>query len=95
MKTPKTKMVAPTMSNTSPIEPSVGRIVLVHGSVCSDKDRHVPAIVQRVWSTNCLNLIVMTDNGPSMYGSISYGEDHPEAGNSWFWMPYQKQQANV
>lgn len=76
------------MTTTSPIMPSVGRIVLVN---MGDHDP-VPGIVTRVFTKECINVTVIPDGGlPAPYSSILYAEDHTASGQyvSWHWMDYQ------
>lgn len=77
----------------SPIKPSVGRVVLVHGGSISEDNRVVPALIQRVWSNNTVNLAAMTDYGCKIFTSVQYSEEYSKTHMNWFWMPYQVQQA--
>lgn len=68
----------------SPIEPSVGRVVLYVES----GDHITCALVTRVWNANCVNLMIMYDGGvPSARTSVSYNGD--KVSGTWHWMDYQ------
>lgn len=84
------------MSTTSPIAPSIGRIVLVNldestrpsgpeTSVC-------PGIVTVVHGNNCINVTVFPSNSsPFIASSVCYSEDLSDysGGPTWHWMDYQ------
>lgn len=88
------------MITTSPISPSVGRVVLFHGNAeqMGNGAAVVPALVTRVWSDNCVNLMVMRDaSTPLAVTSVPYAEPEEAddkatftASFGWHWMPYQK-----
>lgn len=70
---------------TNPITPSIGRVVLFR---LPYQEQDVPAIVTKVHSDTCVNLMVMYDGGqPAPVMSVSYSEDAQPA--TWHWMPYQ------
>lgn len=82
----------------SPIEPTVGRIVLVRGGhvLAGEPKREIPGIVTRVWGRNCLNVVTFGgDNAHGEITSVTYDDnldaEHPYA--AWRWMPYQAQKA--
>lgn len=78
---------------TSPITPTVGRVVLFDSPVQSDTGASggpVPALITRIWSNDCVNLQVMRDAvGPVAVTSVLYSEE-PNGSRRWHWMPYQK-----
>jgi hypothetical protein len=70
----------------NPITPTVGRIVLWR----SYDHEILPAIVTRVWTDDCVNLLVFRDRDmPLPFGSATY-DASGEARGSWSWMAYQK-----
>lgn len=79
--------------NCSPIEPTIGRIVLVRGAgiLPGEPGRELPAIVTRVWGPNCINASVFNDSHVQQLTSIVYNADldSPAAWSAWRWMPYQ------
>lgn len=78
----------------SPIEPTVGRIVLVRDSAF---DETLAAIVTKVWNRNCINVCAFTPHGsPIPLTSVTYDDSEaPASSRSFHWMPYQRQAAGV
>lgn len=73
----------------SPITPTVGRVVLFE----EDYGGVTCALVTKVWSQNCVNLMVMHDGStPGPRTSVQYGA--PGDTGTWRWMDYQIQKAN-
>lgn len=70
----------------NPIVPSVGRVVLY-----VQTDSHITsALVTRVHSENCINLMAMIDGeGAQPRTSVSY--DEGKGTGTWHWMAYQVQ----
>jgi len=74
---------------TNPITPTIGRIVLVNAA---NFEGDSPGIVTRVFSNECVNLMVFPDGGsPYPVSSVQYAEDHKTSGMgiSFHWMEYQ------
>lgn len=46
-----------------------------------------PAIIVRVWSDTCVNLVLFTDVGPFPSRLLTSVALHETAGHSWFWPP--------
>lgn len=69
-------------------KPSLGRIV-IHRGVHGNGSYEHPAIINRVWSSECVNLTVFPDCGsptPSM--SQLYIDDPANTANDgWYWPP--------
>lgn len=79
----------------SPIEPTVGRVVLVRSPTW---EGDAPAIVNAVHSNECISVCVMPFGQEARsLTSISYAEDHDTSGfpQTWHWMDYQKKVAGV
>jgi hypothetical protein len=76
---------------TSPIEPTIGRIVLI-----DEGDGKVrPAIITKVWSNDLLNVMLFVDNeGAQPRTSVPY-EENASGRLRWYWMDYQKKVAGV
>lgn len=81
----------------SPITPTVGRIVLVRGTIVisSDPKREIPGVVTRVWGQNCINVRVLRDEVDggdiTLYSLMFDGSDEAPTWTTWRWMPYQLQ----
>lgn len=88
----------------SPIEPTVGRVVLYRprGDQGPGKGQPYPATITHVWGRNCVNLSLCNDGSfPLPFAqsntcvtSVTFAEsaDGPAPG-CWCWMPFQKGQA--
>lgn len=83
------------------IRPTVGRIVWYHPCASDDfpgahDTEPLAAIVARVWSDTCVNLMVIDANGNTHSRTsillVQDGEHRPDSGFAE-WMPYQKQKA--
>jgi hypothetical protein len=73
------------------MKPTVGRIVLVRKKEWEANE--FPAIVNRVWSDTCINVMAFPDGPePMSLSSVVYTEDFDNSGQyiGWRWMPYQK-----
>lgn len=68
--------------------PSVGRIVLFHALESNGATEH-SAIITRVWSNTCVNLLVFPDNGtPIAKTSACFDEAVPATLTcGWRWPP--------
>lgn len=81
------------MSTTSPIPPTIGRVVLVRSSMWGGD---APALVTQVNNNDNINVCVMP-NGEAPYPrmSVPYAEDHDASGfvESFHWMDYQRKVA--
>lgn len=76
---------------TSPIVPSIGRVVLYYED--DQQTEPSPALVTKVFSDDCLNLMVSIDGvGTQPRTSVQHSET-PIGGRRWHWMEYQKQAA--
>lgn len=79
----------------SPITPSVGRIVLVRGSgvIVGEPMRDVPAIIERVFSDNCISAHVFNGAPGGNYMTSLLFDTEDDGVNVphavWRWMPYQ------
>lgn len=79
---------------SSPITPTVGRVVLVRGAYVNDDEptREFPALVTRVWSDNCINVHIFNErDGGLVATSVTYNSDPESHANyvAWRWMDYQ------
>lgn len=83
------------MTQDSPIEPTIGRIVLYRTSqamMIGMADER-PAIVTKVHTRNMIDLEVFGCGGLQLT-SVGYQDGEPRDGKAgWRWMPYQVQQA--
>ncbi len=71
------------------MKPSLGRIVLYRSYNSNGATEH-PALITRVWSDTCVNLIIFLDhNIPIIRESINQNEslDGPNQENAWRWPP--------
>ena len=72
------------------MKPSPGRIVLFRSATANGQDEH-PAIVTRVWSDTCVNLVVFLDNVPIPLSrtSVVQNEDLTQGDqlHAWRWPP--------
>lgn len=71
------------------MKPSIGRIVLFRTEHSNGTGEH-PAIINRVWSDNCVNLTVFPDCGaPVSKTSVLQNESVTEGdqGFAWRWPP--------
>ena len=76
------------------IQPTIGRVVLVHRGL---SDQAEPALVSYVWNDSLINVGGFDRNGsPFSCTSLKLLQDN-EMGSAgmWYaeWMPYQKEQA--
>lgn len=68
-------------------KPSVGRIVLVSGKESNGVTEH-PAIINRVWSDDKVNVMVFPDNGmPYPKTSVRQSTDGSAQAEAWRWPP--------
>ena len=70
-------------------KPSVGRIVLFRSEHSNGIDEH-PAVINRVWSPDCVNLTVFPDCGaPVCKTSVVQNESLTEGhqAHAWRWPP--------
>lgn len=72
------------------IEPTIGRIVWFNPTSTDDE---LPAIITHVWSNDCINIQVFSNNLNGSYLQTSVMYDDDTNGRTWRWMPYQKAQA--
>jgi hypothetical protein len=64
---------------------SIGRVVLFRSEHSNGIDEH-PALVNRVWSTECVNLVVFPDCGvPVNKTSVMQNESLTEGNQSYAW----------
>ena len=79
------------------ISPTIGRVVIVKRGSSDAHPDGWPALVNRVWSDNCINVAGFNEWGtPFSFTSIRLLQDDepaPETGPWAEWMPYQKAQA--
>lgn len=70
------------------MKPSLGRIVLFRSYNSNGSIEH-PAIITRVWSDTCVNLIVFLDMAiPMLKSSVIQDEDVSSDNNyAWRWPP--------
>lgn len=70
------------------MKPSLGRIVLVHGTDLPGPDREEhPAIITKVWSDICVNVTVFQDYDiVKVKSSVMWDGDLKEV-NGWRWPP--------
>jgi hypothetical protein len=74
-------------------QPSVGRIVLFRSEHSNGATEH-PALINRVWSDTCVNLVVFPDCGvPMNKTSVVLNEDTTEGNQTyaWRWPPRVEQ----
>lgn len=81
-----------------PIKPTIGRVVIVKRGSPDAHPAGWPALVNRVWSDNCINVAGFNEWGtPFSFTSVRLLQDDEPApaGDHWYaeWMPYQKAQA--
>lgn len=79
----------------SPIQPTVGRVVLFRArnpELMGNSAPEVPAIITRVWPSNAVNLQVMRDGAPAIpVCSVQFDDGEVlQAPAGWRWMAYQK-----
>ena len=66
-------------------KPSLGRIVL-YRSIESNSATEHPAIITRVWSDTCVNLLVFPDNSaPVVKTSASFNDQDFDADHAYHW----------
>ena len=71
------------------MNPSIGRIVLFRALHSNGIDEH-PAIINRVWGPECVNLTVFPDCGPSIVRTSVLQNESMTEGNqnlAWRWPP--------
>jgi hypothetical protein len=79
------------------MSPTLGRVVLFRsqdGEHLGNGAQEVPAIITRVWTDTCVNVLVMRDaSSPLALTSVSYAEDFEASGQwtAWRWPPRQGQ----
>lgn len=81
------------MSTTSPIPPSIGRVVIVALPENMRPAPHVteaPAIINEVHSNDVVNVCLMpSTHGPWPLNSVLYAESPSDTDPTWHWMDYQ------
>lgn len=78
---------APNVSQSAIARPSLGRIVIYRGLESNGSNEH-PAIVNRVWSEDCVNLTVLPDCGePTVKTSATSIDPANKEATGWFWPP--------
>lgn len=78
---------APNIAQTAIARPSPGRIVLVTDADSNGVTEH-PAIVNRVWSPECINVTVFPDCGTAYnMTSVLASEDGSSQPQRWRWPP--------
>lgn len=69
------------------MKPSIGRIV-IHRGISSNGVQDHPAVINRVWSDECVNLTVLPDCGsPTSRTSQIRIEPDSDIENGWYWPP--------
>lgn len=83
------------MSTTSPIAPSIGRVVIVSLPLSmrpQPDDTEAPGIINKVFTNDCINVALMpSGHAPWPATSITY-DDAPSDSDTqmtWHWMDYQ------
>lgn len=78
---------APNVSQSAIARPSLGRIVIYRGLESNGSNEH-PAIVNRVWTPECVNLTVLPDCGtPTAKTSVLPIDPANKEATGWFWPP--------